>query len=130
MCIGGTCSHTRRIYMSTRLLFMAVLSMLGGSAVADIFLLGDYTPIYSLTPLEPHHGARSTVEGNQELFLRFANSDQSSRVVIRFGERTSEHAVAELYDFYSFEIIEQDRKISGRQEPSRFERFKSQPFAA
>ena len=92
--------------MSTRLLFMAVLSMLGGSAVADIFLLGDVTPIFYLAPEVslPHEDIPShVVEGNQDLFLRFANTNkhQPTRVLFRSGDRFGDYAVLELQAFYT-----------------------------
>lgn len=83
--------------MSARLLVVATMLMLGaGSVSADIFLLGDSTPIFSTATI-----SRFPIEkGNQALFLRFAGVSESSRVVVRSGEHFSDAAL-DLRDLYT-----------------------------
>ena len=83
--------------MRARLLCAATMLMFGTDAAsADVFLLGDSTPIFSTGtisqfPLE---------KGNQALFLRFAGVGESSCVVVRSVEHFSASAL-HLRDLYT-----------------------------
>jgi len=73
------------------------------SAYSELFLLGDVTPVYPLTPQPPAQGGEPTVEGNQELFRRLLDGRIRSRVAIWHGKHFPDHAVGELYGFYTYE---------------------------
>ncbi len=98
--------------MSARLLSVAAALMSAANAVsADIFVLGDVTPVFSLTDQYPHHGPGPpyTVEGNQDLFLRLAGDVPQPRVLIRAGETfTWDYAISELHNFYDSRGIRVD----------------------
>jgi hypothetical protein len=85
----------------------------GGSPVsAKVFLLGDFTPIFDLTSQQPNHTVYDPQPGNQQLFLRFAQGDKASRVIMRFGTRFgtvfNESARSELRHFYDLNGVVTD----------------------
>lgn len=102
--------------MSARLLSLAPGLLLAASlASADVFVLGDVTPVFSLTEQFPHQGSwpgpSYTVKGNQDLFFRLAGEAPQPCVMIRVGEGfeyPGQYAVGELHNFYIYKNIRVD----------------------
>lgn len=76
------------------------------TAASEILLLGDVTPIYSLTALLPQHVHEApTVRGNQDLFRRILGEKTNARVTILAGDGFPSQATFELFAFFGHEGV-------------------------